>query len=974
MKKRIYVYITLFFMMVTIICVMPVNADELTYTYLMVSFDDETDIPQALKDKNNDTRWTSKGGFCRIEDGYLGIAPYYANTGFSLADTISCNDDSEYKIEFDFKIPEKSNAGYQMMLINEKVSDYNDFGLIGVTADGYFRVAGIELTGLKYDEEKWYSYKVIFNPKAAEIYIKITEKDGIKRCVEYKGVAKRTAEYGQGIPVHDYKMLCFSFEGEINVDNIAIERYTSDRFNVDVTSDNTGNIFDGNDEKRIKIDIKNISENNVNADVDYVVYDENKNIADRGNICKDNLFEKNTSQVFEKNLNITKYGTYSIVFDITDSGRYLYTTEEYDLSVVNKCTGINKTAGIHIPDIVSDAGILTDEYIALITQAGVGGVRFGVGWQMVEPHMGDTVVIPGGKDFFQQISERGIDILVTVNAFNSDYGAKYGSSYPHLISTEENKTKAYTSWENYLKFIAENLGEDITYYEIFNEADCNDNLKNPSVYADYLKRANKAIKSKDADAEIIGLVTGGFNKPWIIKVLDKIKDNPKEYLDIASVHPYDFVDANDTESFEKFNTLVYKDTGSDAVWNWGIHIRDDLYETKMNELEQMLSGNSCEDMPVVISEIGLSEMPGICTERKQAADLTQTYVNALAQGKQAAIYWHCLEDSIPEGNYFETANNPEANFGIVGNRENKVPFAAKPAYVAMAGYNKMMAGMKPVDSAKGNLGKVYRFKNDNNEQIAVAWAENTVESMTIDFGCEQIDVYDLYSNKIATMKSNDGIYSIGAGTEPVYIKGDFTKLQKSPTNEVYISEGNFNMDLGDEKEITITDTERRNIKVEIVSSPELQVSQNPDGTIKVKLTGGSANEAVMDIKVYAGETVIYCTRVYINPQKIELGRVFAANEKVEESIDQNTAEILIDVKAENVTDEGMMPKLIMAYFDGNKTLQDVEIQEVQIQKRGIIKQKISLNIPENCESIKIMLLDGLETLRPLSGSLKYLTK
>lgn len=837
---------------------------------LDVDFDAVSYIPDKL---------AASAAECTIKDGYLEISPSYANQGYTLNNAIpTC--DREYKIEFDFKIPVKSTAGYQLMLTEKKTEigadTYSQFGLLGVSEDNHFMIAGKKTDGVLLDEDKWYSYRLVFKPRTTETELKISEKDRPDNTAVFIGTVGTTEYYGKGMPKRAYDTLNFTYTGTLLIDNIKVEECRDKALTVNVTSAHVGNIFDGDDEKKIRVTMENVLAEDVDARILYTVYDEDGNTADNGEIG-DFSFIKHEEKTYEKKLNITKYGVYKIVFDIYANNKF-YKTVGYDLSVVNKRDdgeALNSRAAVNIPyiyDLVS-----WGNYKEIITQAGISGVRKDLIWYDVESSDGELSA-PEYTCYYSDAVDSGIENMVILNVSNPNYsGRDWNNARPDQIGSEV----AYTAWENYVSYVSANLKDGISYYEIINEPNWSISAE---VYADYLKRAYRIIKANDPNSVVAGLATGSMPWEWIERVLNIIKSNPNEYLDVITVHPYDF-DSGDHQS-------------TTYIMDWSIAIRDRIYTDKIAKLKSLMSKYNCADIPVQITEMAITSTPGVCSVKTQAAELTQLYTVTQAQNTAVKTFWYCLENTVPRGAETVVPMNTEGNFGMVGNQDDTVPLAAKPAYVAMAGFNKMIGNSEYADSAQIDTAKAYRFRRADGGQVIVMWAEESCENVSLNLGCSEVEIFDNYTNSMGTMRSADGIYSFNAGMEPIYIVGNFSCFQtESPA--VSLNTARLNMSFGDTGIINISDKMERNLDVIAEGSPMLEAAENcgvmsGEGRIAVKALNIEEEEP-LDIKIYDSGNLIYYGRVYVMAQKIEISKLYTDGDEVTGYLKAEHGETLLNV-------------------------------------------------------------------------------
>ncbi|MGN0182025.1 MAG: hypothetical protein ACI4DP_06395, partial [Candidatus Ornithomonoglobus sp.] len=191
-----------------------------------------------------------------------------------------------------------------------------------------------------------------------------------------------------------------------------------------------------------------------------------------------------------------------------------------------------------------------------------------------------------------------------------------------------------------------------------------------------------------------------------------------------------------------------------------------------------------------LSEFGTTDAKtstGVSTS-EQAASVLQVYT--LMQGENIAdkMWWYCLVNKGVD------IKEQEYNWGLVKNNaetKNGTPFAAKPAYAVMAGMNSFLTSAEALGKiiSADKTVRAYRFKSRENDNIAVMWSMGGNRSLFLSLGCNEIEVYDMYTNKLGTFTSEDGIYGIELTNEPVYIRGDFKSFCEDEGNISFSGDG-----------------------------------------------------------------------------------------------------------------------------------------------------------------------------------------
>ena len=915
-----------------------------TENLLSVEFNNEVYIPDSLLNSSAE---------CKLKNGYLEISPNWANTGYKLKNSIK-SENKWYSLAFRFKIKERGSS-YQIMLSEAKTETdgteaYRQFGILRLTDGNRFMIAGKELGGMNFQDNKWYLYNVKFNPYTTEIKARISLQNSPSDYAEYNGTVGNDNAWGSSIPIREYDTFKFTDKGTIDIADINLSVSKDEPIYTRVTSAKTGNIFSENDEKMITAEFENVLTSTANANISYEVFDENGNVAERKSIGSVTL---KAGEKIQKNikLSINDFGIYKMIFkiDVNSNGEsFSYSSSKFALSVADKLSNAetgNPKMRVNIPYIY-DFGEW-EKLKAVITDAGITGVRKDLTWYDTEPSKGNYIS-PNVTCWYEDAEKSNISNTVVLSATNPVYNnGIWANSYAHLLGAG-----AYAAWEKYVTYCAVNYQGLVTDYEILNEPNWN---MSAQVYADYLKRANRIIKKFDKTAKVTGFVTGSVPWDWIENLLNIIKDNPSEYLDVLSVHPYDFDDGD-------YKTVIENES-------WGIRIRDDLYLSKTERLRALMQKYNCGGLGLNVSEMAITSTTGVCSPTRQAAELAQLMTIDAAQNKTDSIYWYCLENTMERGDRDYTEYDIEGNYGLVGNKYDIVPFAAKPSYLAACAYNKIVGGGDFVNMLSSDSAKAYRFKKNGVDRI-VLWSEETEQNICLDLGVNSVSVYDKYGNKLGDIKSDNGKFSFNAGFEPIYITGNINKFELSQ-NEIFVSKNSQNVSSGDTVRVNISDSRNRNLRAEIISPGAVKTENinSSGGTIgfDAKIGGLGKAEDSLTIKLYNGNDLVYAAKTHFMSQSLTLNKLKGTGIN-DFTINTGTTDVDVEIFAENVKSDAAA-KLITAYYANDGTLMQTNLTNVEATKRGVLNRNIALDIPNGCYKIKFYLFGSEKNIVPYSKPL-----
>ena len=915
-----------------------------TENLLSVEFNNEVYIPDSLLNSSAE---------CKLKSGYLEISPNWANTGYKLKSSIK-SENKWYCLAFRFKIKERGSS-YQIMLSEAKTETdgteaYRQFGILRLTDGNRFMIAGKELEGMNFQDNKWYFYNVKFNPYTTEIKARVSLQNSPSDYAEYNGTVGNDNAWGSSIPIREYDTFKFTDKGTIDIADINLSVSKDEPIYTRVTSAKVGNIFSENDEKMITAEFENVLTSTANANISYEVFDENGNVTERKSIGSVTL---KAGEKIQKNikLGINDFGIYKVIFRIEGNSNgesFSYSSSKFALAVAEKQSNAetgNPKMRVNIPYIYDMTE--WEKIKTIITDAGITGVRKDLTWYDTEPSKGNYVS-PNVTCWYEDAEKSNISNTVVLSATNPVYNnGIWEKSYAHLLGAN-----AYAAWEKYVTYCAVNYQGLVTDYEILNEPNWN---MSAQVYADYLKRANRIIKKFDKTAKVTGFVTGSVPWDWIENLLNIIKDNPSEYLDVLSVHPYDFDDGD-------YKTVIENES-------WGIRIRDDLYLSKIDRIKALMQQYNCGGLGLNISEMAITSTTGVCSPTRQAAELAQLMTIDAAQNKTDSIYWYCLENTMERGDRDYTEYDIEGNYGLVGNKYDVVPYAAKPSYLAACAYNKIVGGGTYVSTVSKDGAKAYRFKK-NGRDAAVLWSEETEQNICLDLGVNSVSVYDKYGNKLGDLKSDNGKFSFNAEFEPMYITGNFSKFESSQ-NEITISKDVQNVTIGDSIKVNISDSKNRVLRAEILSANAIGIKNinSSAGTtaFDAEIRGTGNAEEALTIKLYDNSDLVYAAKTHFMSQSLTLNKVKGTGIN-DFTINTGTTDVDVEIFAENVKTDAAA-KLITAYYAKDGTLMQTNLTNVEATKRGVLNRNIALDIPNGCYKIKFYLFGSEKNIVPYSKPL-----
>lgn len=284
-------------------------------------------------------------------------------------------------------------------------------------------------------------------------------------------------------------------------------------------------------------------------------------------------------------------------------------------------------------------------------------------------------------------------------------------------------------------------------WSIWNEPNAITSLhsRSPEDYAQMLETAYKAFRSVDGDVTIATAGLSGVKAGYLKQVVDA---GGGPYMQVACVHPYRYAQAIPEIATEGLGIGYGRDT-----------LLNDLASVNkvIAAMGPMADGQTRRQLWV--TEGGYNTLPGFppplhqaVTIKQQAQYLVRTMALANVGGVQR-YYWWRLYDTLG------------ASMGLITNQATS--HQPKPAYVALAVFERMAADMKTNDYQQHGDVHVIHF-TARNKPMTLAWSIHPEH------------VAKLTSDKPVTMTTMMGMTStvdddaIMLSPSPVYLSGHVT--------------------------------------------------------------------------------------------------------------------------------------------------------------------------------------------------------
>ncbi|MBS6832532.1 MAG: hypothetical protein KH216_06910 [Clostridiales bacterium] len=512
-------------------------------------------------------------------------------------------------------------------------------------------------------------------------------------------------------------------------DGETVPDYLTGCISYDVSSENTGNIFF---DKNIEFDIKmknTYSSGMVRSKIEIC--------KESGELVKSDVITNRTSVggVTESTYSFKapEYGLY--LFMVSDENGMFDKTVRFSVCNLPEDGVKNSKLGA---DTDFDEGYRGTPSVnmPLISKAGFGIVREAFSWRNSDKDKTGAKLTERHSDFVERAQENNINISALVSGGNTAY-------------TSESPPKsddAIAAYADYCGRLAALLKGKAEYTEVWNEYMLNgfniDNLP-PEDYARLIKAAYKAIKAANPEAIVLGLSTSGLDAEWAERVFAV---GGLDYMDGLALHPYMWTPG----TFDWQKLIDYSET--------------------MKEMMRKYGG----EKPIWFTELGFSSSSGRYSVEEQAYNSVMLYAlmnsNKVADGLTQYVFYNRWDK-----------DEVEHNWGFLNwNDDPDNPSTAKPAYLAACAMNnfvgKGVADYKEFIRTDTKYRAFKFYNNKMNKDVILINSDDTEAYLSYDLGCDAVDVYDAYGNKIDTLSSGDGIYTFNMTQEPKYVIGNFNKF------------------------------------------------------------------------------------------------------------------------------------------------------------------------------------------------------
>ena len=513
---------------------------------------------------------------------------------------------------------------------------------------------------------------------------------------------------------------------------------------IDAQSDAYGNIFFDDDNRTFSVEYSNKSSNSIpfnacyeikSADKTVTYHSETKNFTVGANSYINDSYSLSE---------VSDYNTYMLCITASDTtGEYesFYETP-FSFCVGKKNGGINNRIGIngHF-----NKGRESENGMKILKKAGFGNIREGYYWKDFEVEEGVYEEIANCTECYSNAEENEMDILILAAYSNTIYC----ETERHLPATDAERE----AFANYVYEILKARNGNVDVIEIWNEPDLekfNANALGQEDYVRILKAVYEKVKPDYPNVKIAAPAISNvyFINTWLPDMLaadiegDDSYDAYK-YFDILTIHHY---------RRYKLPQVVSDITPLFAYMEQYGCADKQIYHTEFGVHETVTQYNPTTGEGTMF-KLG---------DDKQARLLTQYYL--LIHGNNLGDRFYIYNFS----NNGVIENLQTNSSGIVKPDYYRVPYAAKPAFLAMANINNLL---KNTDSAQviesGSKNVLKYFNRDLNIEVYAFFTFEGKDTYTFTPMGENIEFFDMYGNRIS-IPLNNGSYTLNISESPIY--------------------------------------------------------------------------------------------------------------------------------------------------------------------------------------------------------------
>ena len=668
---------------------------------------------------------------------------------------------------------------------------------------------------VSYDANKWYNIKLLIDGNLKRISCYINGEFWGNDSHNAAGFLNKDLD-----PTVTMENLLFNYHAEMTfkngvqtqsdgsgmflIDNIRIGHPKYNKTSVEVTTDEIGNMLVQGDTP-INLDVFNNEDSDKKFTLDYEIRDaENYIHVDEQQTVS---VKAGTKERVVINPKLKKCGFYYIKVKMSDKDGTVDTLKTR-FSVIAKVRQ-NPRFGFSVHPITHGVGT-QGEITELSVKLGAGVSREDFPWPAFFAADGVTISNPKSvaarKEYNKLLDDNNIESLMVLGPGPSNYG---GYTWPPNADEIKN-TNVLAAWKNYCRSLASALGGGSkAVYEVYNEWLVQERNTNatPEDYAELLKVSAEGLREGNPDCIIVGLC-GALKIEeawWDDRVLAALGDNPGQYFDAISIHPY----------------LVWEDQYPEQS-----KIED------MQSYANMLKKYGLEDVPIYGTEYG-------CTTANELFRIDDSL-----QADYVLREFIMMDDFIDK-HYFYTITRKrdsagrEAGFGITHKpTKEEIIYEAYPGALSYAMYNSLMTGAHVTtynifdygnDDIKDDL-YAYNFKLADGKDCIAMWNVGIERTQSVNVGAEKVTVYDRYGNQ-KILNAVDGYITLDIGTAPMFITAASLTEPQLRDEPIFEYDRSITTMLNNGGEIDISNGTAKDLTVEVTPSANITMEENTCTTL-----------------------------------------------------------------------------------------------------------------------------------------------
>lgn len=615
--------------------------------------------------------------------------------------------------------------------------------------------------------------------------------------------------------------------------NIFIEKDATE-YMLDIVADNgfDGMIYDYGKSDTMTLNCNNTRNCLSETSINYCIKNNEGRVVAEG--CVDE-FPIDAGEIVSKSINtyVKDCGTYTVTYKVTS--RFSDgTAEEYektrDFSIVRTFeTGDKRNDMVAICAHFSRLQYGGKATARIFKRIGISGWRGDANWNTSEISQGvyeDDAVLDDCREY---LADDGISTMLIAGNISHFYNG--GRSDRWYVDTEE-ATRAYGKYVEHLA-----TKEGLKYIEVineFNHSGINQAKMSIEGYIHYCKAAYEAVQKVNPEIKVIAGGLAGYDTAFIETFMEK---GGLKYCDGISYHPY---------QYGKFNLSTFNSQTE-----------------RTNQLAMKYYG---ETKPIFLTEMGWSTADDERMNHKGSKEherrnyLPEMLVSAQYKGGIEKIYYYsALKMGVGE-------NDREHNFGLLNYRDSINGGSATDSFVTIAAECKFLAGAVPKRCIeKGSYETVaYEFEREDKKNIAAIWTTKSNAVLTMNLGCDSVQIYDVYGTPKETLIGQDGRFTFNLSDSLLYIEGDFTSFEEDTQSVISQDKTIIDAIKNDSFKFTISDAYRRNLKVrldfddEIFDAEKDYELENGNCQINIK-TKNKIGDYHMSVTVYDDNGIYYKT-------------------------------------------------------------------------------------------------------------------